>query len=177
MGGTKVPIILSEVLQTSESGTTPLGQLGGYGIGVSSAYAAKAVVREFGLVIGLMSIMPKPAYMQGVNRQWIKDTLYDFFFPEFVGISEQEVLRGELYATAVEADNKTVFGFQGRYDEMRYKPNLVVGEMRTVFDYWHLAREFAGAPLLNDSFVKCNPDKRILLYKMFRDLLCSLVIL
>lgn len=161
LGGTKVPIILSEVLQTSETGTTPLGQLGGHGIGVSSAYAAKAVVREFGLVIGLMSIMPKPAYMQGVNRQWIKDTLYDFFFPEFVGISEQEVLRGELYATAVEADNKTVFGFQGRFDEMRYKPNLVVGEMRTVFDYWHLAREFAGAPLLNDSFVKCNPDKRI----------------
>ena len=161
LGGTKVPIILSEVLQTSETGTTPLGQLGGHGIGVSSAYAAKAVVREFGLVIGLMSIMPAPAYMQGVNRQWIKDTLYDFFFPEFVGISEQEVLRGELYATADEEENKTVFGFQGRYDEMRYKPNLVVGEMRTMFDYWHLAREFSGPPLLNDSFVKCVPDKRI----------------
>ena len=31
LGGTKVPIILSEVLQTSETGTTPLGQLGEIG--------------------------------------------------------------------------------------------------------------------------------------------------
>ena len=35
------------------------------------------------------------------------------------------------------------------------------GQMRNVFDYWHLGRIFASAPALNSDFVKCVPDKRI----------------
>ena len=56
---------------------------------------------------------------------------------------------------------KLFFGYQGRYDEMRTKKNMVCGQMRSTFDYWHLGRIFSSVPSLNSDFVTCNPDKRI----------------
>ena len=56
---------------------------------------------------------------------------------------------------------KSIFGYQGRY-EMRTKRNMVCGQMRDVFDYWHLdVFFFTSKPYLNWSFVMCTPDKRI----------------
>ena len=67
----------------------------------------------------------------------------------------------ELYASAVEAENKTIFGYQGRYDEMRVKRNQVCALMRTDFNYWHMGRIFASAPGLNQTFTDCDATKRI----------------
>jgi hypothetical protein len=41
---------------------------------------------------------------------------------------------------------------------MRYLPNIVTGEMRNTFDYWHLARKFSALPVLNGNFVSIGPD-------------------
>ena len=45
--------------------------------------------------------------------------------------------------------NKAIFGYQGRYDEMRTKRNMVCGQMRSTFDYWHLGRIFSSQPALS----------------------------
>ena len=161
IGGTRSPIIISEVLQTSETGTTPQGTLAGHGLGIQAGFAGKYHVKEYGLIIGIMSIMPKAAYQQGINRQWIRRTRYDFYFPEFANLSEQAILRGEIYTNNVSADNNTIFGYQGKYDEMRIKHSMVCDDMRDTYDYWHLGRQFSSAPLLNSSFIQCVPDKRI----------------
>lgn len=161
IGGSKSPIMVSEVLQTSQTGTTPQGTMAGHGLSADSSYIAKYHAKEFGVIIGIMSIMPKTAYQQGVDRQWLRRSRYDFYSPEFANLSEQGVERVEVYASAVGAENRTIFGFQGRYDEMRYKRSMVCGKMRSTFDYWHLGRKFASAPLLNETFIKCVPDKRI----------------
>ena len=162
IGGSKSPIIFSEVLQTSSTdATSPQGNLAGHGITVNAGHCGKYRVQEYGLIIGLMSVMPRSMYQQGINRQWLRQTRYDFFFPEFAYLSEQAVERVEIYASAVEAENKTIFGYQGRYNEMRFKPSMVCGQMRTTFDYWHLGRIFTSAPSLNETFIKCEPTKRI----------------
>ena len=110
-----------------------------------------------------MSVMPRSAYSQGINRQWLRRTKFDFPFPEFVNMSEQAIERAELYANNTLADNQAIFGYQGRYDELRTKDSIICGEMRSTFDYWHLGRHFSSAPLLNSSFIECNPSslKRI----------------
>lgn len=163
IGGSKSPIIISEVLQTSESATTPQGNLAGHGITVSQAYCGKYHAKEFGLIIGIMSVMPRSAYSQGINRQWLKSTKFDFYFPEFANLSEQAITNAEICATGNSAHNTTIFGYQGRYDEMRTKQSMICSEMRTTFDYWHLGRQFdTGAPPeLNSTFVTCNPRKDI----------------
>ena len=162
LGGSKNPVIISEVLQTSSTDTeSPQGNLAGHGITVGSTFCAKYTAQEFGCIIGIMSVMPKPAYQQGINRQWLRRTRYDFYFPEFANLSEQAIEYAELYATTVEAENRATFGYQGRYDEMRTKQNQICGLMRTDFNYWHMGRIFDSRPALNGSFLRCNATKRI----------------
>ena len=162
LGGSKNPVIISEVLQTSSTdATSAQGNLAGHGITVGKTYCAKYRAEEFGCIIGIMSVMPRPAYMQGIDRQWLRRTKYDFYFPEFANLSEQAIEMAEIYAQGTEALNRKTFGYQGRYDEMRVKRNMVCGLMRTDFDYWHMARKFASEPALNQSFIDCDATKRI----------------
>ena len=161
IGGSKSGVVISEVLQTSQTGTTAQGNMAGHGLAADRQFVGKYRAEEYGLIMGIMSVMPRSAYSQGIDRQWLRTTRYDFYSPEFANLSEQAIIRAEIYADGVLADNQTVFGYQGRYDEMRVKRNMVVSEMRTTFNYWHLGREFSSAPLLNETFVKCVPSKRI----------------
>lgn len=165
IGGTMAPLFVSEVVQTSPTGTyaeTPIGTLAGHGIGVSDEFAASFRVPEFGLIMGIMSVVPKAAYHQGIDRQWLRQTKYDFYFPEFQNLSEQAIIQAEIYASDGDSvANNTIFGFQGRYDEMRIKQSQICSEMRDTFDYWHLGREFTTAPTLSPEFLSCVPSKRI----------------
>ena len=162
IGGTKSPIIVSEVLQTSSTdGTSPQGHLAGHGLSVNADFCGKYHATEYGLIMGIMSVMPRTMYQQGINRQWLRRTKYDFYFREFANLTEQAVERAEIYASAVNTENRTVFGYAGRYDEMRVKNNMVCGDMRQTFAYWHLGRQFSSAPALNESFVTCVPRKDI----------------
>lgn len=161
IGGSKFPVIISEVLQTSESNTTAQGTLAGHGISVNADYVAKYRATEFGIIMGIMSVMPRPAYQQGINRQWLRYTKFDFYFPEFAHISEQGIIRAEIYANGVSADNNTLFGYCGAYDEMRTKQSIVCGEFRSTYDYWHIGRQFGAAPTLNQTFIECVPRKDI----------------
>lgn len=163
IGGSKSAVIVSEVLQTSQTDTTPQGTLAGHGLSASSNYVGKYKASEFGLVIGIMSVMPKPVYnSQGINRQWLRETRYDFYFPEFANLSEQAVEAGEIFVTtASSSTSETILGYQGRYDEMRIKQNLICDDMRDTYDYWHLSRQFSSSPTLNQSFLECVPRKDI----------------
>lgn len=161
VGGMKAPIIFSEVLQTSETDTTPQGNLAGHGLSVNATPIGKYRAQEFGILIGIMRVMPEPSYQQGINRQWLRKTKYDYYFPVFANLSEQEIYRGEIYWKGNDTDDQTVFGFCGAYDEMRVKNNMVHGAFRSTYDYWHLGRQFGSAPALNEEFIKCVPRKDI----------------
>ena len=156
-----LPIIVSEVLQTSETGTSPQGNMAGHGISASSTYCGKYRATEYGVMMGIMSIMPRSMYQQGINRQWMRKTKYDYYFPEFANLSEQAVKNYELYVSGDNTADDLIFGYQGRYDEMRTKQNMVCGQMRNTFSYWHLGRIFSSQPALNSSFITCVPRKDI----------------
>ena len=118
IGGSKQPIIISEVLKTSEEGANPQGNLAGHGLSAAANGICKYHAQEFGIVIGIMSIMPQAVYnSQGFDRIWLKRSRYDFYFPEFAHLSEQAIEREEIFASAVLADNRAIWGYQGRYDE------------------------------------------------------------
>lgn len=157
IGGHSNPVIISEVLQTSESATTPQGTMAGHGLGITDGYIGKYRCQEYGCIMTVAVVKPKPAYMTGNPRQWLKPTKYDWYYPQFVNMSEQAVLNSELYVTTDGTTNQGIFGYQGRYNEMRYRPDMVTGLMRTDFSYWHLARKFASPPALNGDFIELKP--------------------
>lgn len=162
IGGVTQAINISEVLQTSATGDgtgetdTPQGTLAGHAISADSNYVGRYRVKEYGVVIGLMSVMPKPAYSQGIDRQWLQQDRYDFYHQEFANLSEQPVFDAELYATGASSNDDGTFGYQGAYNHFRSKKDQYCGNLRDTLDYWHLGRIFAGKQTLNSSFLECD---------------------
>lgn len=163
IGGSKSPIIVSEVLQTSSTdATSPQGTMAGHGISIDRNYVAKYRVEEYGLIMGLACIAPKHEYAsQGINRQWLRRDRLDFYFPEFAHLSEQGVETAEIYATNSASDNTDLFGYIGRYDEMRHKQSMVCADFRDNYKDWTLNDFYASKPLLNSSFIEADVDTRI----------------
>jgi len=159
--GTKSPVVISEVLNTTGvDGELPQGNMAGHAVSVTSAYGDSYYCEEHGFIIGIMSVMPKPAYFQGLDRMWSKiEDPTQYFFSSFANIGEQEVLNKEIFAYGGDQDG--TFGYIPRYAEYRYQPNRVCGDFRTSLRFWHQARLFATPQNLNQQFIECTPDKRI----------------
>ena len=178
IGGSKQPIIISEVLQTgaTESGS-PQGNMAGHAISVDSGFIGRYHVTEPGIIMGLMSITPKAHYQQGIHKSWLRRSRYDYFFHEFENLSEQGVEQEELYFTSTnDADHdKKVIGYQGRYNELRMSNDEVSGDFRDILDFWHLGRKFSSAPAINKSFIYGSHDdtKRIFAVQNEDPILCS----
>ena len=172
IGGIRSPVIVSEVLQTSSTdGTSPQGNLAGHGIATSQTRVGTYYCKEHMVIIGLLSLMPKPVYQQGINRQWLYETRFDYPTPELVNLGEQEIFNCELVSTSDETWNRGIFGYQGRYDEHRVKQNQIVGRLRSTapvsLEHWHLGRNFDynALPALNKEFLEYKDDQRYSAYK------------
>lgn len=161
IGGTRNPVIISEVLQTSESQETPQANMAGHGIAASGGSTLKYRCLEHGYIITIMSVMPRTAYQQGLPRHFTRFSWDDYAWPTFAHLGEQEVLNKEIYFDASDGKNDDEFGYIPRYSEYRYIPSRVSGEFKTTLNFWHLGRIFENRPLLNKDFIECNPSNRI----------------
>lgn len=164
LGGGKSTIQFSEVLQTAAAGDNPVGTLRGHGIGVNRGKTFRRFIEEHGLILTLMTVRPIAVYLNGLNKMWSRQVKEDYWQRELEHIGQQEVLEKEIYATgdtSSEINDDSVFGYQNRYDDYRSVPSTVCGEMRSTLDYWHMARSFENAPVLNASFIQGSPTKRI----------------
>lgn len=160
--GTKSPVVISEILNTTgEDGGLPQGNMAGHGISVTAGKYGRYYCEEHGYIIGIMSVLPKPAYQQGLPKHFARFDKYDYFWPLFANLGEQAVLNQEIDADQLEADRKEIFGYVPRYSEYKYVPSRVAGDFKTSLDYWHLGRIFETPPALNADFIECNPSKRI----------------
>lgn len=165
LGGGRTQINFSEVLQTApETGQQPstefgVGDLYGHGIAAMRSNKYRRFIEEHGYIISMFSVRPKAIYTNGINRIWLRRDKEDFFQKELQWIGQQEIFNNEVYAS--ETEGTEVFGYQDRYMEYRYQPSQVSAEFRNILNYWHLGREFADTPTLNQSFTDCVPSKRI----------------
>lgn len=159
LGGGRSPIVVSEVIQTSVTAATPQGNLAGHGFSAQQSHEFTKSFEEHGYIIGILSIMPRTAYQQGVPRMWSRSSKLDFYWPSFAHLGEQGVLNKEIYA---EHSSPTgIFGYVPRYEEYRSRESAVCGDFRSTFNYWHMGRIFSGDPSLNSAFVTADPTKRI----------------
>lgn len=162
LGGGKMPIAVSEVLQTSSTdSTSPQANMAGHGISAGVNNGFRHYFEEHGYVIGLMSIMPRTGYQQGVPRDFTKFDNMDFYFPEFAHLSEQEIKNQELFVANDPTYNEGTFGYTPRYAEYKYHESEAHGDFRGNMAFWHLNRIFSEKPNLNTTFVECNPSNRV----------------
>lgn len=164
IGGFNFNIITSEVLQTSETSTTPLGSFAGHGIARDYGRIGSKLIDEFGCIISCFYVNNTPLYSQGVRKDWLKKDIMDFVIPMFVNLGDKEVLTKELYYTGNPVNDNKIFGFQRQYNDYRYTPDVVTGSMRPYNNQegWSnkeftQARSFGSTPVLSSQFIKQDP--------------------
>ncbi|AXH71913.1 MAG: major capsid protein [Microviridae sp.] len=161
LGGGSTPILINPVAQQSQTGltggTTQLGNL----VGVASAgvggHGFTRSFTEHGMIIGIVNVRSDLTYSQGVERHWFYSTRYDRFWPVLEELGEQSVLMREIYLVGAAADT-TVFGYQERYAEDRYKKSMVTGLMAptaaTDLAVYNLSEEFTAPVTLGQTFIE-----------------------
>ena len=87
------PITLQQhvVPQTSETGSTPQGNLAAFTTGASMGNRvgfSKSFV-EHGYVLGFMCARGEITYQSGIHKKWLRRTRWDYFQPEFQQLTEQ----------------------------------------------------------------------------------------
>lgn len=176
LGGSSVRLNVNPVTQTSATDSvTPQGNLAAFGVVSDHINGFKKSFVEHGYIIGLANLRADLNYQQGLNRLWSRQTRFDFYWPVLAHLGEQAILSKEIFADGSEQDEE-VFGYQERYAEYRYKPNMITGKLRSTdpqsLDVWHLAQKFENRPVLNREFIEENvPIDRVLAVTNEPDLL------
>lgn len=183
LGGGKAPVVISEVLQTSSTdNTSPQGNMSGHGFSLGRSRGIRKTFKEHGYLLGILSVMPKSSYFQGLNRMYSRKTRFDYAWPVFSHLGEQAIANKELFAQSdaiVGSDGKPVnegtFGFTPRFQEYRSKMSTVHGDFRNSLEFWTLVRDFSSLPTLSAQFVECNPSDRIFAVKDTDNLLIDVL--
>jgi len=160
LGGGRSYVNFQSVPQTTPTGivpdVTPQGNLSSFGTIAAMNHGFTQSFTEHMTIIGMVSVRADLTYQQGINRMWLRQTRYDFFWPALAHLGEQEILSKEIFADGSAGDD-TIFGYQERYAEYRYKPSIISGKFRSTaaqpLDIWHLAQEFETRPVLNEAFI------------------------
>lgn len=179
LGGFSQPIQISSVEQTGtysdmDDNKQPLGNLAGRGTSANSSHCFDYTALEHGVILGIASVLPRASYQQGCSRFLQKFDKFDFYFPSFAHLGEQEIKNGELlmnfgFYDTLDRNNQT-FGYQMRYSEYKCANDEIHGEMLQRQDFWHDGRIFtpynsdnltsAVRPALNQDFVLARPSLR-----------------
>lgn len=171
LGGKRIPINVSQVLQTSETtSASPLGETGAYSLTSDSDSMFTYSATEHGFIIGVCCVRTNHTYQQGLEKMWSRKRRFDFYWPALANIGEQAIINRELYVSGVSDTDEKPFGYQEAWAEYRYKPSRVSGYMRSnidvdgsvsstgSLDVWHYADNYDSTPTLSSGWISETPD-------------------
>lgn len=156
LGAKRFPINVDQVLQTSETGTTPQGTTGAFSCTINADNLLTYSATEHGYLLVLQVVRTNHSYQQGIEKLWNKKKWTDFYVPQFANLGEMPIYNKEIYAQGTTADNQ-VFGYQEAWAEYRYKPNRISGKLRSTatnsLDIWHYGDEYSAQPYLSGTWI------------------------
>lgn len=161
LGGGITPINIGEVLQTSESANTPLGEMAGRGVAFGTDNTCNYYATEHGILMGILTIQPEANYFQGLSRHFTKFDRLDYYWPSFAHIGDQEIKNYEIFndlrPVSDDFENEDpdgVFGYAPRYAEYKYHSNELHGQFKDQLANWTFSRQFGNTPKLNSEFLE-----------------------
>lgn len=169
LGGNRVPLNISQIVNQAQSDGEFLGDLGGMSLTCDSHFDVEYSCQEHGYILGLACVRYKSSYNQGYNRMLSRNTRYDYAWPEFAHLTDQEIRNYEIYYDGTDNDyDQGIFGYAERYAEYKYRPDYCSGEMRPGISNslasWHLGDYYTGQVFLSDEWLRMskNPVDRAL---------------
>ena len=159
-------INIAAIAQTSETATTPQGNLAAQATFGGPHGGFVRSFTEHGVIIGLICIDADLNYQDGLDRSFLRSTKYDYFWPALQNIGEQPVYTDEIRLNDVTTPGH-VFGYNERYADYKLGRNRISGQMRSQaansYDFWHLAEDWGlYTPTLTGSFIEASyPIQRV----------------
>lgn len=158
LGGYRLPINVSQVIQTSSTdNTSPLGNTAALSVTTMNKPMFTKSFTEHGFIMGLAVVRTDQTYQQGIERMWSRTGRYDYYWPVLANIGEQAILNKEIYAQGNAKDNEA-FGYQEAWADYRYKPSKVTGLFRSnaqqSLDAWHYAQDYKALPTLSTAWME-----------------------
>lgn len=160
LGGLVTPVQVQQVLQQSGFSGEDSRDMTGYAAGRAFAGVGGRVFKqrfkEHGYIMGILSIMPKAYYYQGIPRHFMRKDRFDYYLPQTAHLGEQGVSKMELFYDSAQAQsNEQVFGFIPRWAEYKTSTNGIHGDFRGNLNYYHMARTFTSlsSPTLSEEFI------------------------
>lgn len=161
LGGSRLPVQISSVDETAQqvgSDVATVGDMYGHGITAGNSEDFEFTFEEHGIVMQLITFMPRTSYMQGVRRWLLQTDELDFGWPLLANLGEQPVYLQELFNFLSNQTENEIFGYQERYCQYKFIPSSVHGSFIESLRYWHLARHFEDMPELNANFILTKPE-------------------
>lgn len=170
LGGYTQVVDINKISNVSASGDAKLGEFAGVGssFGMSSEnHTIRHYFDDFGLVIGVMALVPDAAYSQVLPKHFTYDNRLDYYFPEFSQLGLQPITYEELcpiqsYAEYLSDSSKHLtdtFGYQRPNHDMIWLPDTCHGLFRTALKDSVINRVFGERPVLGDDFLKIKPEE------------------
>lgn len=162
LGGNVNPVTVTEITGTAGTDITHLGEYSGHLQSFGGSRVHKFRSEEHGWLFCFLSVIPRTNYCQGIPRQFQRHDRFDFAWPEFAHLGEQEVWINELYNSSdAQFDAHETFGYQSRYAEYKYIPSQVSGDFKREngLAYWTMARRFSEKPTLSNEFLQVSPTE------------------
>lgn len=163
LGGYRLPINVSQVIQTSSTdSTSPQGNTAALSVTTMNKSMFTKSFTEHGFIMGLAVVRTDQTYQQGIERMWSRKGRYDYYWPVLANIGEQAILNKEIYAQGNAKDDEA-FGYQEAWADYRYKPSKVTGLFRSnaqqSLDAWHYAQDYNELPTLSTAWMEQGEDE------------------
>ena len=125
LSANRTRINVHQIVQQSESNTTPLGTTAAMSLTSNTDNSFVKSFTEHGFVIGVMCARYNHTYQQGLQRMWSRKNRLDYYFPILANIGEQPIYSREIYydndgfGSLDDVRLQTEADVQSRYNELR----------------------------------------------------------
>ena len=151
LGHSTVPMQFSEVLATAASEGVDVGDMFGHGITGVRSKGYDHWFEEHGYLVSFLIVRPKTVYQDLMTPDWFYDDKYAMWQPGLEHVGDVEVLNKMINFGHNTPEG--IFGWQVRFDHLRYSENEVAGDMRTTNKDFHMARELPADVALNATLI------------------------
>lgn len=163
IGGYRGDVFIQEVMSTAEAGGFTVGQYAGQALAMDGTPYFTYTSPDYGFIMGIYTCYPKASYYSGLDNMWRRETKMSYMWEQFAYIGDQPIRNKEVWFSWYTSDaawNDEIFGYLPQGAQFRYNNDIVSGQMRTLWESFHLGRKFTAASqvVLNSDFITCTPD-------------------
>lgn len=167
IGGFTEDINFDPVVQSSETGTTPQGNVAGYSHTGAMDRSIFWQSLEDGFLLGIVGVRNQKVYQNGLDRMFSISDEVDWYNPVFEGVGNMAILNQEIYLQdgQDESKNTEVFGYQEAFYYFHDRPNGLSGQLRSnatnSLRFWTFADEYSSLPVLGNAWMSDNSETNI----------------